>query len=72
MPPALRFVAYLLPLSHALEGLRFALMRGESLAELWRFIVILVAFDALLLPAGRLAFRAGLDRVRRAGALGHY
>ena len=72
IPAGLRVVAYLLPLSHALEGLRFALMRGESLLELWRYVVILLAFNAVLLPAGLFAFRWGLNYVKRRGSLGHY
>ena len=72
IPIGLRVFAYLLPLSHALEGLRFALMRGHSLGELWRYVVILVGFNAVLLPLCLLAFRFSLNRVKRRGSLGHY
>jgi ABC-2 type transport system permease protein len=72
IPPVLRVFAYLLPLSYALEALRFALMRGAVLAELWRELLILVGFNALLLPAAVLAFRQALRHVKRSGSLGHY
>jgi ABC-2 type transport system permease protein len=72
IPPALRVFAYLLPLSYALEGLRFALMRGASLDELWRYVLILLGFNVLLLPASVIALRWALAHVRRRGSLGHY
>jgi ABC-2 type transport system permease protein len=72
MPRVLQVVAYALPLSHALEGLRFALMRGDSLSALARYVFILLGFDVLLLPLSLVAFRAALNHVKRAGSLGHY
>ena len=72
LPDWLRVIAYALPLSHALEGLRFALMRGDSLAELWRYVFILLGFNLVLLPLGALALRFALQQVKRTGSLGHY
>ncbi|MBL8058410.1 MAG: ABC transporter permease [Anaerolineales bacterium] len=72
LPAVLRPFAYALPLSHALEGLRLALMRGEPLAGLGRYLLILLAFSAALVPLGLWALRAGLRHVRRTGSLGHY
>ncbi len=72
IPWGLRFFAYLLPLSYALEGLRFALMRGQGLDQLWSYALILLGFTALLLPTGIWGFRVAIDRVRRGGGLGHY
>jgi ABC-2 type transport system permease protein len=72
IPPYLRVFAYLLPLSHALEGLRFALMRGASLAELWPYALILLGFSAVLLPLSLYSFHFALDYVRKRGSLGHY
>jgi ABC-2 type transport system permease protein len=72
IPAPLRVFAYLLPLSHALEGLRFALMRGRSLAELWPYVLILIGFNALLLPLSLAAFRWALNYVKKRGSLGHY
>ncbi len=72
LPAVLQPFAYALPLSHALEGLRLALMRGESLAALGPYAAVLLAFGVILLPLGVWAIRAALDRVRRAGSLSHY
>ena len=72
LPFWLRIFAYLLPLSHALEGLRFALMRGHTLAQLWVYVLILFAFNAVLLPASVFTFRFALRRVKQTGSLGHY
>jgi ABC-2 type transport system permease protein len=72
LPDWLRVIAYALPLSHALEGLRFALMRGDPLAELGRYVLILLGFNALLLPLGLWALRRAIQHVKRAGSLGHY
>ena len=72
IPWGLRIFAYLLPLSYALEALRFALMRGDSLATLWPYAAVLVGFAVVLLPLGLWGFRRSIDSVRRGGGLGHY
>jgi ABC-2 type transport system permease protein len=72
IPQPLRFFAYLLPLSYSLEGLRFALMRGQALAQLWPYVLILIGFNALLLPLGWLSFRYAMEHVKKRGSLGHY
>jgi ABC-2 type transport system permease protein len=72
LPAVLQPVAWALPLSHALEGLRFALMRGDTLADLWRYVLILAGFDVVLVPISVWALGAALRHVRRAGSLGHY
>ena len=72
IPWGLRIFAYGLPLSYALEGLRYALMRGQGLDQLWGYALILLGFTALLLPTGIWGFRVAIDRVRRGGGLGHY
>ena len=50
----------MLPLTYALEGLRGALMRGQSLYEIRDSIVALVAFNLILIPLGLVAFRYAL------------
>jgi ABC-2 type transport system permease protein len=72
LPLWLKGPAYLLPLSYALEALRLALMRGQTPGELSGYAGILLIFNALLIPAGLLAFRHALVRVKRSGTLGHY
>lgn len=72
LPEWLRLIAYAFPLSHALEGLRFALMRGDSRADLWRYTLILLAFNLVLFPLGVFALRFAIQHVKRTGSLGHY
>jgi ABC-2 type transport system permease protein len=72
LPPIFRAIAYLLPLSYALEGLRFALMRGQTLGELWRYVLILMGFNLVLGPVSLWALNAAIRHVKRAGSLGHY
>ncbi len=72
LPPALRLIAYLLPLSHALEGLRFALMRGDNIIALSRYVIILLIFNAILIPISLFSIRYVIDQAKRMGSLGHY
>ncbi|MEP7359726.1 MAG: ABC transporter permease, partial [Anaerolineales bacterium] len=72
IPWGLRVFAYALPLSYSLEALRFALMRGATLAELWPYAAVLAGFSVILLPLGLWGFRRSIDSVRRGGGLGHY
>jgi ABC-2 type transport system permease protein len=72
LPPVLRFFSYLLPLTYALEALRGALMRGQSLSELYGPLLALVGFNLVLVPLGLFAFRYSLAYLRRTGSLGQY
>ncbi len=71
LPPLLRPLALALPLSHALEGLRFALMRGAALNDLTRYILILSGFNLALLPLSLWALRAALAHLKRTGSVSH-
>lgn len=72
LPWGLRIFSYLLPLTYALEGLRGALMRGQSLYELRAPLVALVLFNVFLIPLCLLAFRRALAYTKRTGSLGQY
>jgi len=72
LPPALRVIAYALPLSHALEGLRFALMRGDNIVTLSRYVIILLIFNAILIPISLFSIRYVIDQAKRTGSLGYY
>ncbi len=71
-PPWLQVISYLLPFTYALRALRGALMRGESLAELWLDVVVLLAFTAVLLPLSLWAMRYAIGRLKQTGELTHY
>ena len=70
--PALESFAEFLPLTPALRALRFLLLRGDSLADVSDSILRLAVMSAVLLPAGMLAFTAGVRHARRSGSLTHY
>jgi ABC-2 type transport system permease protein len=72
LPAVLQPVAYALPLSYALEGLRFALMRGDTVLELLRYILILLGFNLVLAPLSFWGLNTAIQHVKRQGSLGHY
>jgi ABC-2 type transport system permease protein len=72
LPFPLQIFSYVLPLTYALEGLRGALMRGQSLAELGVEVLALVLFNLVLIPLGLAAFRRALAYTKRNGSLGQY
>jgi ABC-2 type transport system permease protein len=71
LPAPLRVVAWFLPLTHALAGIRGA-MNGGTLVELAGDAVWLVAATALLLPLALLLLRSLLERAKQAGSLAYY
>jgi len=72
LPAGLQSVAALLPLTHALEALRLALLLGASPAELAPHVLSLGIFAAVLAPAGFGLFAYGFHRARIDGSLTHY
>lgn len=71
LPEWLQNFSYLLPLTHALEGMRLAL-NGYSLAEMSTPIVALAAFTLILMPLGAAAFVWGVNLAKDHGSLVHY
>jgi len=72
LPPWLQTIARALPLTHALEALRLALLQGASPAELAPSLLALGLFALVLTPAGLGLFVYGLRRARIDGSLTHY
>lgn len=72
LPSGLRLFSYLLPLTYALEALRGALMRGQSLTELSTPLIALVIFNIILIPLALGTFRFALAYTKRTGSLGQY
>ncbi len=72
LPPALRMVSDLNPLSHALSGFRAAFLRGASWHELYPTFLVLGAYSALLVPFGLWLFSFALRRAQRTGSLLFY
>ena len=72
LPPVLRTLGGMLPLTHALELVRGALLRGARPVDMWESIAALALFAGLLLPAGAGLFVYALRRARIDGSLGHH
>jgi len=72
LPRFLRYAAQFLPITHALAGLRAALLHDASAAELLPQIGILAIFAFIGLPLSLLAFHLGVRWARVAGTLSHF
>jgi ABC-2 type transport system permease protein len=72
LPAPLRTMSSLLPMTHAVEGLRSALLRNAGWGEAWPSVGPLLLFAALLLPASLASFEFATRRARVDGTLGHY
>ena len=57
IPWAVRWVAYLAPLTYFLPISRGIFMRGEGIADLWLYVVILVAYAIVIVEPGRVALQ---------------
>jgi ABC-2 type transport system permease protein len=71
LPSWLQALAWLSPLTHALEAMRLALS-GAALRDLRSHLLVLALFSALAVPIGMAAFVAVVERGRRDGTLSHY
>jgi ABC-2 type transport system permease protein len=71
LPTALRSFAELLPITHALRGLRAALLTDASVADVLPEVGALMVFALVGLPLSLAVFTIGLQRAKIAGTLGH-
>ena len=72
LPMPLQAAGRMLPLTHALEALRLALLRNAPLAELLPQLRALSLSAAVLLPFAFVLFRAAVRRARDDGSLTHF
>jgi ABC-2 type transport system permease protein len=72
LPGWLQAVGRCLPLTHALEALRLALLAGAPARALAPSLEALALFGAVLTPAGLALFMWALRRARVDGSLSHY
>jgi ABC-2 type transport system permease protein len=72
LPEWLQSAARLLPVTHALEGMRLAILKGHSISQLASTIGILVIFSVLILPSGLVVFQRAIIQAKRDGSLTHY
>jgi ABC-2 type transport system permease protein len=71
LPTWLRQVADAFPITHALKGLRAAMLEDARVATVLPEITVLALFAAVGLPISITAFNFGLRRARITGTLGH-
>jgi ABC-2 type transport system permease protein len=71
LPVALQYVSWMLPITHALDGIRGA-VNGATLVQLAPDALWLAGCAALLLPISLLAFSRAVRRAKLDGTLGHY
>lgn len=71
LPPWLQVIAYLNPVTYALDAMRAVLLDGASLASVSRSLAILLVFAAVLLPSSMLVFSWVLRRTKVTGTLTH-
>jgi ABC-2 type transport system permease protein len=70
LPPLLQHAGQLLPITHALDGMRAALLNATPVAELLPQIEVLALFVLVGLPLSLGGFSLAMRRARVAGTLG--
>lgn len=65
-------LSFFLPITHSLEGIRLALLRGESLGDLWHEVLALAVFAVVLFPLSVLCFNVAFNKARSDGTLCQY
>ncbi len=72
LPSWLRKFSYLIPLTHSLEGMRGALLKGHSCKILAPNIFVLLLFSFIMVPLSLISFRFAVNHAKREGSLTHY
>jgi ABC-2 type transport system permease protein len=72
LPPWIRWVSSLLPVTYALDGMRRSLLASASFAEVLPDVAALAIFDAVLLPLSLAAFRLAVRKAKKDGTLSHF
>lgn len=72
LPRPLAFLAHLVPLTYAIEGMRMALLEGRSVMAMAPTLAALAAFSVVLLPLALGGLSLSLRRARRGGTLSFY
>ena len=72
LPGGLKKFALLIPMTHALEGLRKTLLVGAGWREVLPQMTALAIFSLVMWPVGVVTFGSALRRAKAEGTLGHY
>jgi ABC-2 type transport system permease protein len=72
LPRPLVFLAHVIPLNYAVEGMRMALLQGQSVLSMAPTLIVLAAFGLALLPLALWGLSLSLRRARQNGTLSFY
>lgn len=72
LPRPLEALARAVPLTYAIEGMRRALLEGQSVAAMATLLAVLAGFGVVLLPLALAGLGLSLQRARRDGTLSFY
>ena len=72
LPGWLQTVSFFLPFTHALEGLRQAVLNGRNLLELSTQVTVLGIFTIILLPLSLTVFSYAIHQAKRLGTLSQF
>jgi len=72
LPPWIRWVSSLLPVTYALDGMRKSLLASVAFSKVLPDVAALAIFDVLLVPLSLLAFRLAIRKAKRDGSLSHF
>jgi len=72
LPAWLASLSFYIPMTHSLHGMRQALLRGDSLRDLFPEIAFLLVFSIVTMPLSLLSFRFAINKTKQTGSLSHY
>ena len=72
LPLGVRFFSYLIPITYSLDGMRLALLKGYTLAQLYNNIMALLLFIIILTPISVYLFKYSINKARKDGTLTEY
>lgn len=72
LPAPLRDLSWLLPITHALKGMRAALLSGATLSQLGADAVWLAVASVVLIPLSLVVFSAAVQRAKIDGTVSQY
>ena len=72
LPTWLQWLAGLLPITYALQGMRMALLQGKPLQAMLTEVFALIVFSVAFLPLSLFTFRLAVRQAKIDGSLAHY
>jgi ABC-2 type transport system permease protein len=72
LPGFLQKCAYLLPITHSLDGLRLSILKGYGFMELLPNIKVLAIYSFIFLPISVMVFKLAIKKSKDDGSLVHY